>query len=187
MSLNPRRHFDPIGGVLLLVSAAVAAVPLGWAKPTPVNPSNLRGGRRGEALVAAAGPVSNLIMATAGAFVAARDRVLGRLPGASSSRTRPLVMAYDVARRVRLDQHPPLLLQPPAHPAARRLGGAQGLPRADADVPLPLPAGPVRAVRPDDPHRPHRHRLHPARRCPISLVLGRVAGCLFSLLTGFSA
>jgi len=69
ISLDPRRHFDPTGGILLLVSAAVAAIPLGWAKPTPVNPSNLQGGHRGEAVVAAAGPVSNLVMATAGAFV----------------------------------------------------------------------------------------------------------------------
>ena len=69
VSLDPRRHFDPTGGILLLVSAGIAGIPLGWAKPTPVNPSNLQGGHRGEAVVAAAGPVSNLVMATAGAFV----------------------------------------------------------------------------------------------------------------------
>lgn len=68
VSLDPRRHFDPTGGILLLVSAAFAGIPLGWAKPTPINPANLEGGHRGEAVVAAAGPVSNLIMATAGAF-----------------------------------------------------------------------------------------------------------------------
>ena len=40
----------------------------GWAKPTPVNPMNLRNGRYGEAIVAFAGPASNLILAAAGAI-----------------------------------------------------------------------------------------------------------------------
>ncbi len=40
----------------------------GWAKPTPVNPMNLRNGHRGEALVAIAGPLSNLAMAIAAAI-----------------------------------------------------------------------------------------------------------------------
>jgi Zn-dependent protease len=61
LSLDPRRHFDPVGGLVLIVTA-LAGVPIGWAKPTPVNPSNLAYGHRGEALVALAGPTSNLIM-----------------------------------------------------------------------------------------------------------------------------
>jgi Zn-dependent protease len=40
----------------------------GWAKPTPVNPMNLRGGRQGEAIVALAGPASNLVLAALGAL-----------------------------------------------------------------------------------------------------------------------
>ncbi len=63
LSLDPRVHFDPLGGGLLVLSAVVGGMFIGWAKPTPVNPSNLEGGHRGEAMVAAAGPVSNLIMA----------------------------------------------------------------------------------------------------------------------------
>ena len=63
LSLDPRVHFDPLGGGLLVLSAVVGGMFIGWAKPTPVNPSNLEGGHRGEAIVAAAGPVSNLIMA----------------------------------------------------------------------------------------------------------------------------
>lgn len=63
LSLDPRVHFDPLGGGLLVLSAVVGGIFIGWAKPTPVNPSNLEGGHRGEAMVAAAGPVSNLIMA----------------------------------------------------------------------------------------------------------------------------
>jgi Zn-dependent protease len=67
LTLDPRVHFDPIGGIFLAVTILVG-VGIGWAKPTPVNPLNLRGGRYGEAIVAAAGPASNLILATAAAI-----------------------------------------------------------------------------------------------------------------------
>lgn len=65
LTLDPRVHFDPVGGVMLLLTALISqgAWFFGYAKPTPVNPMNLRGGRRGEAWVAAAGPLSNLVMA----------------------------------------------------------------------------------------------------------------------------
>ena len=65
LTLNPIVHFDPLGGLLLVISALGTGFFFGWAKPTPVNPFNLRGGRTGEALVAAAGPLSNLILAAA--------------------------------------------------------------------------------------------------------------------------
>ncbi len=70
LTLNPIVHFDPLGGTLLALTflASGGQFGFGWAKPTPVNPSNLDGGHRGEALVAAAGPVSNLIMAAAAAL-----------------------------------------------------------------------------------------------------------------------
>lgn len=70
LSLNPIVHFDPIGGTLLALTflASGGGFGFGWAKPTPVNPINLAGGRRGEALVAAAGPISNLVMAAAAAL-----------------------------------------------------------------------------------------------------------------------
>jgi Zn-dependent protease len=73
LTLNPIAHFDPVGGILLAVTflgsaAAGSAFGFGWAKPTPVNPLNLMFGRRGEAIVAAAGPVSNLVLAVAGAI-----------------------------------------------------------------------------------------------------------------------
>src|SRR6187401_817881 len=65
LTLNPRVHFDPVGGLMLLITALLSqgAWFFGYAKPTPVNPMNLSGGRRGEAWVAAAGPLSNLVMA----------------------------------------------------------------------------------------------------------------------------
>jgi len=66
LTLNPIVHFDPLGGGMLILTTLLGSgFVIGWAKPTPVNPYNLRNGRRGEALVAAAGPVSNLIMAAA--------------------------------------------------------------------------------------------------------------------------
>jgi Zn-dependent protease len=66
LTLNPIAHFHPIGGTMLVISVAFAGIPLGFAA-TPVNPSNLRG-RYGEAIVAAAGPLSNLVLAAAAAI-----------------------------------------------------------------------------------------------------------------------
>jgi Zn-dependent protease len=66
LTLNPVAHFDPLGGILLAVTfIGSAGFGFGWAKPTPVNPNNLEGGRWGEAIVAAAGPISNLVLAIA--------------------------------------------------------------------------------------------------------------------------
>ena len=58
LSLNPIRHLDPVGTIMLLL------VGFGWGKPVPVNPNNLRnGGRTGMSMVSAAGPLSNLATA----------------------------------------------------------------------------------------------------------------------------
>lgn len=69
LTLNPVVHFDPIGGLFLVITALLGGLLFGWAKPTPVNPSNLRDRRNGEVLVALAGPASNLIMASIAAVV----------------------------------------------------------------------------------------------------------------------
>lgn len=68
LTLNPVVHFDPLGGILLAVTFIGSGFGFGWAKPTPVNPHNLEGGPRGEAIVAAAGPLSNLVLAVAAAL-----------------------------------------------------------------------------------------------------------------------
>ena len=69
LTLNPIVHLDPVGSLILVASALLGSgFIIGWAKPTPVNPSMLRGGRRAEAWVAAAGPVSNLVMAITAAL-----------------------------------------------------------------------------------------------------------------------
>jgi Zn-dependent protease len=69
LTLNPIVHFDPLGGLLLIVSVLSSGFIFGWAKPTPVNPSMLRDRRNSEVIVALAGPASNLVMALLGAFV----------------------------------------------------------------------------------------------------------------------
>jgi Zn-dependent protease len=69
LTLNPAVHFDPIGGLLLVVSVLAGGIAFGWAKPTPVNPSNLVDRRNGEVAVSLAGPASNLIMAATMAVV----------------------------------------------------------------------------------------------------------------------
>lgn len=71
LTLNPLKHIDPIGtllvpGVLLLLGGFV----FGWAKPVPVTWENLRHPKRDMAIVAAAGPISNLLMAVMWALVA---------------------------------------------------------------------------------------------------------------------
>ena len=64
ISLNPIRHIDPIGTILVpLVTFLLAGILFGWAKPVPVNFGNLRHPKQDMLWVAAAGPASNLIMA----------------------------------------------------------------------------------------------------------------------------
>lgn len=64
LSLNPLRHIDPIGTILLPVATFfLSGFIFGWAKPVPVDVRNLRNPRRDMAWVALAGPGSNLAMA----------------------------------------------------------------------------------------------------------------------------
>jgi Zn-dependent protease len=69
LTLNPVKHFDPLGGTLFVLSALVGGFIIGWAKPTPVNVSNLRDRRNSEVVVALAGPGVNVIMACVAALV----------------------------------------------------------------------------------------------------------------------
>lgn len=55
LNLNPISHIDPLGLFMMIIAG------FGWAKPVPVNPYNLRGGKWGTAIVAFAGPLANIL------------------------------------------------------------------------------------------------------------------------------
>lgn len=64
ITLNPIAHFDPMGAIMILFMA-FSGRGIGWGKPVPVNPNNLRNGPIvGGAMVSVAGPLSNILMAT---------------------------------------------------------------------------------------------------------------------------
>ena len=62
LTLNPIRHIDPIGAISLLLFR------IGWAKPVPINPRNFKRPRAGMALTAAAGPITNFLIAFVSTF-----------------------------------------------------------------------------------------------------------------------
>lgn len=63
ITLNPAAHFDPVGFIGMMM-IAIGWPAFGWGKPVPVNPNIVRGHKAGMAITAAAGPLSNVIMAT---------------------------------------------------------------------------------------------------------------------------
>ena len=67
LTLNPLKHLDPIGTICMIICK------FGWAKPVPINPRYFRNPRKGMALTALAGPVSNLLLGFAGVL---RYRIL---------------------------------------------------------------------------------------------------------------
>ncbi len=70
LTLNPLKHIDPIGTVLVpMLAFMTAGFLFGWAKPVPVAMRNLRNPRRDMMLVAAAGPTANILMALFWAFL----------------------------------------------------------------------------------------------------------------------
>ncbi|HJU04357.1 MAG TPA: site-2 protease family protein [Nitrospiraceae bacterium] len=71
LTLNPLVHIDPFGSIILPLMCLLlpGGFFLGWAKPVPVNPAQLRNPRRDMALVAAAGPGMNLLLAILSAIV----------------------------------------------------------------------------------------------------------------------
>ena len=83
VTLNPASHVDPIGTILFPLIAMFTGAPLlGWAKPVPVNPNQLGYNWKEKFMaIAAAGPASNLVLATIGAVVLRVVLDSGQLPG----------------------------------------------------------------------------------------------------------
>jgi len=71
LTLNPIKHIDPFGSIILPLLCAIipGGIILGWAKPVPVNFNALKSGKKGEALVAFAGPLSNIVLAVVAGLV----------------------------------------------------------------------------------------------------------------------
>ena len=70
LSLNPIRHIDPVGTILVpAILLWLGGFLFGWARPVPVNPRFMRDPRRNMVWVSAAGPAANLAMAIVWAFL----------------------------------------------------------------------------------------------------------------------
>jgi Zn-dependent protease len=82
ITLNPLKHIDPVGTIVMPMIALVTGFPvIGWAKPTPVDPRNFKNHVADDILTSVAGPVSNFLVATATVaimFVIAKTSVEGR-------------------------------------------------------------------------------------------------------------
>lgn len=81
ISLNPIKHIDPVGTIVMPLIALITGFPvIGWAKPTPVDPRNFKNPVADDILTAVAGPVSNFLVATGTVvmmFVIAKSSVEG--------------------------------------------------------------------------------------------------------------
>jgi len=70
ITLNPIKHIDPVGTVLLPLIAVISHIPvIGWAKPTPVNPHNFQNPVLDDVLTAVVGPISNFVVAAGATLV----------------------------------------------------------------------------------------------------------------------
>jgi Zn-dependent protease len=82
LTLNPIKHIDPIGTVALpLILVYLGGFIFGWAKPVPVTWQNLGSPRRDMAIVAAAGPIANLVMLILWAILAKVILIIDQTPG----------------------------------------------------------------------------------------------------------
>jgi Zn-dependent protease len=63
LTLNPIVHLDPLGTLMFALTALIANLPFGWARPVPVRPGYFRRPKEGMAIVAAAGPAMNFLIA----------------------------------------------------------------------------------------------------------------------------
>ena len=91
ITLNPIKHIDPVGTVLLPVIAMLTHLPvIGWAKPTPVDPRNFKNPVLDDVLTSVVGPISNFVVATGSVLALILVSMTSRL-GASIVHLIPLV------------------------------------------------------------------------------------------------
>ena len=86
LTLNPVNHIDPVGSILVpLITYFAGVFIFGWAKPVPYNPYNLRDQKYGPALVGAAGPLSNILIALVFGFFLRVLLVTGQISSVDGS------------------------------------------------------------------------------------------------------
>lgn len=108
LTLNPVPHLDPLGSFIVpMLTYFLGGFVIGWAKPVPYNPYNLKAGKWGPSLVAAAGPASNLLVATLFASVWRLGPALG-LSGAFLEITVAIVMVNVALAVINLIPVPPI-------------------------------------------------------------------------------
>ncbi len=121
LSLNPFRHVDPVGTVILPGILALSGAPVfGWAKPVPVNARRLNNPRFGMMAVAAAGPATNLVLALIGALL------VGLLLPDEAQVGQPLSILGSRAVHLHFDQHVPGAVQPDPAAAVRWIAHRRG-------------------------------------------------------------
>lgn len=79
LTLNPMKHLDMFGSLMFLFTFLLTPFAFGWAKPVPVYPRNFRNHKVGMAIVAAAGPLSNFLIALALVAVAVHVLDVGQM------------------------------------------------------------------------------------------------------------
>lgn len=95
VTLNPIKHIDPVGTILLPIIAAISHFPMiGWAKPTPVNPRNFKNVVVDDILTSVAGPISNFLVVIFALAVLFIIGIVGRATAAVSGQSVLTPIAY---------------------------------------------------------------------------------------------
>jgi Zn-dependent protease len=109
LTLNPLKHLDPMGSIILPALLYFTNAPvIGWAKPVPFNPYNLRAGKWGPALVAISGPLSNILVAIFFSFLIRFSIFLAFVPAVFSDLCMVIVSLNVVLAIFNLVPIPPL-------------------------------------------------------------------------------
>ena len=90
LTLNPLAHLDPVGAIMMILTG------FGWAKPVGVNPMYYKDRKKGMALVALAGPLSNLMMAFWGILIGVALMILGEFLGWSGGALSTIFMVAQI-------------------------------------------------------------------------------------------